>query len=117
MEVMLGAVASYLTAACSVAAFPAASRHPPLMSPLAPSGPEYVGASQLAIPDVGSVPGNVHFTAWFHQPARSGARSGVAALRVGAVASYLIAAPPVALLPATSRQAPLTVPAATSGPE
>src|SRR5436190_6292372 len=117
MEVMVGAVASYLTAAFPVAAFPAMSRHPPLISRLAASGPEYVGASQLAMPDVGSVPWKVHFTAWFHQPARSAARSGVAALRAGAVASYLIAAPPVALLPAVSRQAPLTVPAAMSGPE
>src|SRR3954449_409200 len=97
---MVGAVASYLIAAWPVAALPALSRQAPDTSPVPESGPEYVGASQPASPEIASAPANVHFTAWFHQPALSAARSGVAPVTLGDVASYLIAAWPVAALPA-----------------
>src|SRR3954454_14357005 len=73
--------------------------------------------SQLAMPSVASLPWKAHVTGWFHQPARSAGRSGATPVMVGGASSYLTAACPVAALPATSRQSPLTVPAAASGPE
>ncbi len=53
-------------------------------------------------------------TEWLCQPFASGARA--VALAAGAVSSYLRGSEAGAVLPATSRQVPLTVAAALSGP-
>src|SRR4051794_31762990 len=72
--------------------------------------------SQPAIPEVASLPAKTTWTGWFHHPPRSGRRSGVIEVMVGAVESYLTAACPLAALPATSRQPPGTSAAGSSGP-
>src|SRR4051794_27094054 len=82
---MLGAVTSYLIAVWPDLAVPGLSRQSPATSPVPVSGPEYVTVSHPAMPDVASLPANVHATEWFHQPARSATRPGVAPVTVGAV--------------------------------
>src|SRR5436190_1404052 len=116
-SVTFGAVASYLIGTLPLAELPAMSRHLPPTLPAPVSGPGYGTVSQLAMPDVASFPWKAMLTEWFHQPFLSAARDGAAPVTFGAVASYLIEVVPVFELPATSRQSPLTVPVALSGPE
>jgi hypothetical protein len=69
---------------------------------------------QLCTPDVASEPWNVTVTEWLCQPFESGARA--VGLADGGVWSYRSASAADAALPARSRQVPLTVAEALSGP-
>ena len=64
---------------------------------------------------MGSVPAKVTASGALYQPAALAARAGVDVTR-GAVASYLTTTERGATLPARSRQAPLIVAEAESGP-
>src|SRR6478752_4572719 len=61
---ILGGVASYLSACTTDVAFPALSRHVPVTEPFGLSGPAYATRLQAAIPEVGSAPLKVNATAW-----------------------------------------------------
>ena len=75
IPVIVGGVASYLMpVTCRLAELPALSRQAPATDPLAASGPEYVGVSQLATFDVASVPLKANWIGWFHQPLLSAGR-------------------------------------------
>src|SRR5439155_27132420 len=83
-------VASYLMpVTCRLAELPALSRQAPATDPLAASGPEYVGVSQLSMSDVASVPLKSDWLTSVHQPLLPGARCRHPAFKIGAVASKL----------------------------
>ena len=62
------------------------------------------------------MPAKVTVSAWLYQPFESGLRAGVA-VTCGPVASYMSAKARTVVLPATSRQEPLTEASDLSGPE
>src|SRR5215208_257502 len=65
--------------------FPALSLHVPDSDAAALSGPLYVMALQLSMPDVWSVPANVTPTGLLYQPFTPAAREGVPAVASGGV--------------------------------
>ena len=91
----------------------------PLTEAAALSGPPYVTWVQppAAMPEVASVPAKATPTGWLNQPLASVGRAGLAPVTWGAVASYPSTKERAALLPARSRQEPLTEAPALSGPE
>ena len=112
----VGAVASYGICTAPEPVFPALSLHEPDTEPM-PSGPEYVPPpEQPASPEALSEPPNETPTGRLYQPFESGPRSGDPPT-LGPVESYLIVAPPLAGLPATSVQLPGTDAEPPSGPE
>ena len=115
-----GAVPSYLKPNAVVPlGFPARSLQDPLTEAAVLSGPPYVSWVHApgASPDVASVPWNARPIGWLNQPLASAARAGLAPVTWGAVASYPSTNERAALLPARSRQEPLTEAPALSGPE
>jgi hypothetical protein len=117
VAVAVGLVESYLSVNSPEPAFPALSRHVPGTDVEAASGPAKVfAASQFFTPDVASAPAKLTDNAWLYQPFASAGRPG-AAVTAGAVASYLSADDPAALVfPARSTQEPETEAVALSGP-
>src|SRR5205823_14824311 len=105
VPVTVGGVASYLNETAALAVFPALSWQLPETFAVASSGPLYVGAEQLARPDMPSIPENETDSAWLYQPFASGVRPALPRT-VGAVASYGNESAPVPVLPALSRQVP-----------
>ena len=71
----------------------------------------------VSIPEVASLPVKPTVSAWLYQPLESGGRDGLAPVTCGAVASYMSANARTVVLPATSRQEPLTERLGPSGPE
>src|SRR5918999_1411190 len=117
VAVTCGAVESYLSGRDADPMLPALSTQVPATAAVALSGPEYVScASQESSVEVASPPVKPTATGATYQPLGRGARAG-AAVTVGAVASYLSVSAPAAEFPARSRQAPLTLAEAASGPE
>ena len=111
-----GGVASYFRDAVTFAfVFPARSVQEPVIVWFGPSGPEYVGPEQEAIPEVASSPGTPSATGWLYQPfgraagqaARGGRRRRVV-LEVRAAGSLVF--------PARSVQVPERDTEASSGP-
>src|SRR5688572_18064240 len=94
-----GTVASYLSATDVDAVFPATSRQPAATATDPLSGPEYVGWSHDAMPEVASAPLTLSPTGWLYQPFASGARPGAAALTCGGVLSIFSVTCPVAVPP------------------
>jgi|SRR5215207_11153291 len=94
---MTGAVASYLSPYPSgLLTLPALSMQVPLTDAVALSSPPYVGAVQLATPDVWSLPLNAIPTARLYQPSTSAACDGDPPVTAGAVLSSLIVTSTVA---------------------
>ena len=116
VAVACGAVSSYFSPKDALRRFPAWSVQLPASDAVALSGPEYSGGwTHETPPDTGSVPVKLTESGARYQPAALGARAGVA-VTCGAVASYLTTTERGATLPARSRQAPLMVAVAESGP-
>src|SRR5207248_1750987 len=97
--------------------FPALSLQVPLTETPLLSGPEYVTCVQDAMPEAASLPPYCTVNWWLYQPFESGVRPRVPTTDVGAVASYLSAKEPVAVLPALSVHMPPTDAEPSSGPE
>ncbi len=113
-----GDVASYFSDAVTFSlVFPARSVQDPVIVWFGPSGPEYVGPEQEAIPEVASPPVTPSATGWLYQPFASGGRASVP-VADGGVASYLKVklAGVESTFPAPSVHAPERVTDAASGP-
>jgi hypothetical protein len=93
------------------------SRHVPVTTVEATSGPEYVfvGSHESTV-DVASAPAKAMAIGARYQPLTLGWRPGMA-VATGAVASYFTGSDAVAVLPALSRQVPSTALETVSGPE
>ena len=112
----VGAVASYGICTAPEPVFPALSLHEPDAEPM-PSGPEYVTPpEQPASPDACPSRRRRRRPAGCTSRSSPGSRSGDPPT-LGPVESYLIVAPPLAGLPATSVQLPGTDAEPPSGPE
>ena len=119
MAFAAGAVPSYLKPNALVPLrLPARSRQVPFTEAATLSGPPYVTwvHAPAAMPDVASVPAKATPTGWLNQPFASVGRAALAPVTWGAVASYPSTNERAALLPARSRQVPLTEAPALSGP-
>ena len=115
---VVGGVESKRKPAEAGARLPALSVHSPATPADPESGPAYVAAAvHDAIPEVASLPANEIATGFAYHPFASGARPSDA-LAEGGVASYSsVSCAGALVLPAASRQLPVTTAEPESGPE